>query len=398
MYSKHRVTAWIMILALLFVACVAPCAHAEKSYKLTISLAENEQFSQKDKIKINIYRIATASESDPADWHILPEFSGINMTAAASSYSNMVKHAEDISKILKEKSITPEYTGYLDRDGIYKMNSIAAGVVLLTIAEAPEGFAADPYLINVPAYNGKEYVEETHSIIKYEYKDPTPPPPPPATLHGKKVDTEGKPIQGAQFELRSVETNQVVSKATSDANGLFDLKDVVAGDWLIQEVVVPDGYIKMDDIRIHVDEDHKVPELIACVNIPDHYEFMKVDNNGNPIKGVKFTVEDASGNIIAKPVSSNEGLVSLKKLSRGKYVIRETEPAEGFMPTNETIVFTIDDNYIAPTVLHRFVNYPIIQTGISLENPYMVAGFAVLIVALAGIILVIVQKRKFARN
>ena len=67
MYSKHRVTAWIMILALLFVACVAPCAHAEKSYKLTISLAENEQFSQKDKIKINIYRIATASESDPAD-------------------------------------------------------------------------------------------------------------------------------------------------------------------------------------------------------------------------------------------------------------------------------------------------------------------------------------------
>ena len=68
------------------------------------------------------------------------------------------------------------------------------------------------------------------------------------------------------------------------------------------------------------------------------------------------------------------------------------------MPTNETIVFTIDDNYIAPTVLHRFVNYPIIQTGISLENPYMVAGFAVLIVALAGIILAIVQKRKFARK
>ena len=398
MDRKHRVTAWILILTMLFVMGIASCAHAEKSYKLTISLAENEQFSQKDKIKINIYRVATASEDNPADWQVLPEFSGIDMTAAASSYSNMVKHAEEINKILKEKNIQPEYSGFLDRDGKRTLDPIASGVVLLTIAEAPEGFAADPYLINVPAYNGKEYVEETVSIIKYEYKNPTPEPPPPATFRCKKTDTEGKPLQGAQFELRSVETNKVVSKATSDANGLFELNNVVAGDWLIQETSTPDGYITMDDIRIHVDEDHQVPELIVCVNIPDHYEFLKVDNNGNPIKGVKFSVEDDSGNIISKPVSNNEGLVSIKKLSRGKYVIREVEPADGFQSTNETIVFTIDDKYIAPTVLHRFINYPIIQTGISLENPYMAAGCAVLFVALVGIVLVIVQKKKFAKK
>ena len=393
MSRKHRLTAWIMILAMLCTLCCVSAVHAEKSYKLSISLAENDQFTEKDKVKVNLYRIATASDDNPADWQILTPYASVDMTAAASSYSNMVKHAEEIVKIINANNIKPELASNLDRDGRLKVDT-SGGVLLLTIAEAPEGFTATPYLINIPAYDGEHYVEETLSIIKYEYNAPTPEPPPPAVFRCVKVDTAGNPLPNVQFRLRNVDTNKIVSKATSDKKGEFELYDVTPGDWLIQEVSAPTGYNKMDDIRVHVDEDLKVPVQITCVNIPDHFEFVKVDNMGNPIPGVKFSVEDADGNIISRPVSDANGLVMVKMLAPGRYVIRETDPAPGYQLSSETIVVTIDENYVVAEERQKFINYPNIQTGVEISNPWMIAGGAVLVLALAAIVVIVVLKRK----
>ena len=130
------------------------------------------------------------------------------------------------------------------------------------------------------------------------------------------------------------------------------------------------------------------------MNIPDHFEFIKVDNTGNPIPGVKFSVEDAEGNIISRPVSDANGLVMVKMLAPGRYVIRETDPAPGYQLSSETIVVTIDENYVVAEERQKFINYPNIQTGVEISNPWMIAGGAVLVLALVAIVVIVVLKRK----
>ena len=113
-----------------------------------------------------------------------------------------------------------------------------------------------------------------------------------------KVDTSGKPLAGVEFSLISVETKQVMEVVTSNEQGEFVFTKFDYGDWLIRETKAPEGFIPMQDITLHVDESWTEPAPITCVNVPNHYEFIKVDGSGNPLSGVKFTLEDTNGNVL----------------------------------------------------------------------------------------------------
>ena len=42
-------------------------------------------------------------------------------------------------------------------------------------------------------------------------------------------------------------------------------------------------FIPMQDISLHVDESWTEPAVFTCVNIPDHYAFLKTDSDGHPL-------------------------------------------------------------------------------------------------------------------
>ena len=136
---------------------------------------------------------------------------------------------------------------------------------------------------------------------------------------------------------------------------------------------------------------------ITCANIPNHYEFIKVDGSGNPLSGVKFTLEDANGNVLRELVSGDDGIVSVTDLTLGTYIIREMEAPEGFVQTEETITVTIDENYVAPTELFKLVNHSVtdIQTGVDITiTPVMWAGGAAALIGFALMISSGMRKRK----
>ena len=57
----------------------------------------------------------------------------------------------------------------------------------------------------------------------------------------------------------------------------------------------------MEDVHLRVGDDWTHPKPIMCVNIPDHYEFVKTDSEGKPLTGVKFRLEDEEGTELALP-------------------------------------------------------------------------------------------------
>ena len=114
---------------------------------------------------------------------------------------------------------------------------------------------------------------------------------------------------------------------------------------------------------------------------------MKTDNEGNPLPGVKFTLEDQEGNILRDLVSGEDGIVHVDDLAPGTYLIREIETLEGFTVSGEPIEVVIDEHYIVPDEIFVLVNYPDIQTGVDFEiTPWMYAGGAAM---LAGLILLL---------
>ncbi len=216
-----------------------------------------------------------------------------------------------------------------------------------------------------------------------------------------KVDTSGKPLAGVEFSLISVETKQVMEVVTSNEQGEFIFTKFDCGDWLIRETKAPEGFIPMQDITLHVDENWTEPAPITCVNVPNHYEFIKVDGSGNSLSDVKFALEDSNGNVLRELVSGDDGIVSVTDLTLGTYIIRETEAPEGFVQTEETITVTIDENYVVPAELFKLVNHSVtdIQTGVDITiTPVMWAGAAMVLAAVAMMVSAGVKKRKRRRK
>ena len=214
----------------------------------------------------------------------------------------------------------------------------------------------------------------------------------PMRLAYKKVDTSGRPLAGVEFSLINAATNVVTEVATSDENGEFIFRHIDYGDWIIRETAAPNGYRRMEDMLLHIGEDFVQPEQITLVNVPNSYMFMKMDGDGNPLSGVKFVLEDADGNVLREMESSEDGTVLLENLDDGQYVVRETEALQGYVKTEDTLTFTIDESYVVPEEMPCLVNEKEdekhdIQTGVDIElTPMMTEGAALLL--LAGIILI----------
>ena len=221
-------------------------------------------------------------------------------------------------------------------------------------------------------------------------------------IRGLKVDTAGQALPGAAFSLINADTGEIVDVAASDEKDEFYLTGFGYGDWIIRETVAPEGFNRVEDVLIHVDEDWKAPNTLLFTDIPNHCEFIKVDEDGCPMEGVKFALEDEDGNVLRELASGEDGIVHADDLKPGVYVIREIETQAGYRLTEETIRVVIDENYIAPDELFRLVNFPEeerpkdeIQTGVDVPvTPMMRFGVASVICGMAIFVLRAIKKRR----
>lgn len=220
-------------------------------------------------------------------------------------------------------------------------------------------------------------------------------------IRGLKVDTAGQALPGAAFSLINADTGEIVDVAASDEKGEFYLTGFGYGDWIIRETVVPEGFNRVEDVLIHVDEDWKAPNTLLFTDIPNHYEFIKVDEDGCPMEGVKFALEDEDGNVLRELASGEDGIVRADDLKPGVYIIREIETPAGYRLTEETIRVVIDENYIVPDELFRLVNFPEeerpkdeIQTGVDVPvTPMMLYGLISMALGAVFMFAEIIRKR-----
>ena len=275
-------------------------------------------------------------------------------------------------------------TAVSDAEGTLTFHKVPCGKYTLKELYAPSG-----YLLS----------KETPEIVIGESWRNSDTPVLTLTNHLKrlryiKVDTSGKYLPGVEFSLINASTGEVVEVVTSNERGEFIFTKFDYGFWKIRETKVPDGFNQMEEISFNVDAGWTEPAPFTCVNIPNHYEFVKTDNEGNPLPGVKFTLEDREGSLLCELVSGEDGIVHVDGLTPGAYLIREIETQEGFTVSGEPIEVVIDEHYIVPDEMFVLVNYPDIQTGVDFEiTPLMYAGGAAMLAGLILLLVILIRKK-----
>lgn len=280
-------------------------------------------------------------------------------------------------------------TAISDANGIITFERVPYGKYKVKELSAPEGYLISKEITEITIDdNYRNSVEPVATLVNHLKR-----------IKYIKVDTSGKYLPGVEFSLINASTGEVVEVVTSNDKGEFIFTKFDYGFWKIEETKVPEGFSKMKDITLNVDSDWVEPAPFTCVNIPNIYEFVKADNEGNPMVGVKFNLEDTEGNVLRELISGENGLVMVDNLEPGTYVIRETETLEGFTVSGETIEIVIDENYVVTDELPVFVNYPEIQTGVDFEiTPVMYAGYAVMLIGLIAMIATGIRSRKHRRK
>ena len=277
-------------------------------------------------------------------------------------------------------------TAVSDDEGKVCFTKIPYGSYTIVETKAPEGYLLSkeeiPVKINASYTGGDEPVATMVNRLKQ--------------IKYIKVDTSGNFLPGAEFSLINSATNEAVEVVTSNEQGEFIFTKFDYGGWIIRETEAPEGYNRMEDIYLQVDENWTEPEPITLVNIPSTYMFFKSDNRKNPLAGVTFAVEDELGNKVQEVISGEDGVVYVYGLTPGRYTIRELEPLEGYSRTDDTLEVVIDENYTVPEKLKRLVNYPTIATGVEISpNVLTWIGVGLLV---TGVVIFLLANRKYRKK
>jgi len=265
-----------------------------------------------------------------------------------------------------------------DENGMVRFTKVPYGSYTIRELSAPDGYLASREEIAVTIDADYRSSDKPIATVKNHFK----------RVQFIKVDTSGKYLPGVEFSLINAVTHEVVETAVSNDKGEFIFTKFDYGDWIIRETEAPEGYNRMEDYLLHVDESWTEPKPITLINIPDTYMFFKSDNKKNALAGATFAVEDENGHVVQEVVSAENGVVTISGLTPGKYTIREIATVEGFTVSDDTITVEINEKYKVPTKLKRFVNYPSISTGVDI-SPTTMTWVGIGLVGIAGLIVVL---------
>ena len=265
-----------------------------------------------------------------------------------------------------------------DGNGMVRFTKVPYGSYTIRELSAPDGYLASREEIAVTINADYRSSDKPITTVKNHFK----------RVQFIKVDTSGKYLPGVEFSLINAVTHEVVETAVSNDKGEFIFTKFDYGDWIIRETEAPEGYNRMEDYLLHVDESWTEPKPITLINIPDTYMFFKSDNKKNALAGAAFAVEDENGHVVQEVVSAENGVVYIYGLTPGKYTIREIATVEGFTVSDDTITVEINEKYKVPTKLKRFVNYPSISTGVDV-SPTTMTWVGIGLVGIAGLIVVL---------
>ena len=175
-----------------------------------------------------------------------------------------------------------------------------------------------------------------------------------------KTSEDGK-TEGIGFRVLT-SGGTLIGTYYTDANGTFTVNDLIAGDYIVEEIV-PDGYTKQNYKRVTVEPGKTAEVSFSNTLQKGTLKIIKTSEDGK-VSGISFKVYAKSGvigiadnTLIGTYTTDSKGEIKIPNLKVGTYTITEIVP-EGYQadPTGSTKIVTVKEN---ETTTVSFKNIPV---------------------------------------
>ena len=222
-----------------------------------------------------------------------------------------------------------EYT--TDKTGTILIPTLSPDWYVVRETKAPEGYILD----------------ETPKTVEVKTNVPTTVTFSNKPLSGIKIiktDSEsGAPLQGVTFAVAKMNGEKIGSFKT-DKEGMVYVSNLADGYYTVTETEGLEGY--------HWDKEPKTVEvksgkqtIVEVENQP--YSGLVIEKRSSrtdePISGVEFLVTKLNGEQIGYYKTDSSGLIVIEGLENGRYLVKETKAAGGYIQDNEAKEVEIRD-------------------------------------------------------
>ena len=231
----------------------------------------------------------------------------------------------------KKESIGKITTGKNGK-AVLKKDDIANGTYYYKEISTPDGYIVDSTMkeFKITEENKIAKVTVTNKKIR-------------GTLEITKLDDSRVAIEGVKFNILASDKKTVIETLTTDKSGYATTKKLDKGTYYYQEVEVPDGYVKDDEIfEFQINELNQVVKReVINKRITGNINVIKVDDNNTPIKGVKFEIYDANKNKVDTITTDENGKATSKDLQIGTYTYKEVSAPKGYVIDENEYEFAV---------------------------------------------------------
>ncbi|MED4714262.1 MULTISPECIES: SpaA isopeptide-forming pilin-related protein [Bacillus] len=162
----------------------------------------------------------------------------------------------------------------------------------------------------------------------------------------KKLSDSGKVLPKVEFTVYTADGKEV-SKATTNEQGIVQVKDLPYGKYYFVETKGVEGYLlNQTKYPFEIKEQGKTLTFtVENKEVKGNVQLLKVDgeNPDKKLEGATFILQDSKGKKISEHKTDKNGLIEVKDLPFGAYSFVEKEAPTGYVLTKDAIPFSITE-------------------------------------------------------
>ncbi|MDY5512506.1 MAG: SpaA isopeptide-forming pilin-related protein [Eubacteriales bacterium] len=252
------------------------------------------------------------------------------------------------------------------KEGVVTFTGLAFGEYTITEVEAPQGYVkAAPIKVTIDGSDSAERVIQLEPIENKHTK----------LIVTKFAEDGNTELPGAEFIIRNAEGKYVTADGnkfssfvgakenatifTTGEDGNFALEYLPLGEYVLEEVKAPDGYLTISDPENFTIENESTAVRVGNTRIKADLKIIKTDENGKLLEGIKFTLKNSAGGFVTASgsngrytytglagtgtefITDERGEILISGLLWGTYYLSETDVPKGIVGIKDKMV-TVD--------------------------------------------------------
>lgn len=180
----------------------------------------------------------------------------------------------------------------------------------------------------------------------------------------KAISSEGQPLEGAQFQVRS-ENGQVREQVTTDLTGTAVVGPLTPGKYIIEQLYAPCGYVANTAFQTITVENNKTSIATFTQTKKSVLTIYATDSKAMGLMGVQFAVYDGkTGKEVAQVTTDTAGVATVTDMKPGVYMVKELAAPEGYLLTTsyQVPIVMCRDEAAYVRFAHATKDYLLIET------------------------------------